>query len=180
MFTQKKVQTVSDCAKKFSGNVFGLQAIGGDIGSGVRYIDGREQLVWLGSRGAREAASYYLGIADTYNVSGNRADLPPDVETVRDELIGNGLNKQWYERGTSTAQSWLRHNLTDHTFSLADLQAIPVLTVGQADNVLLNHGGIKVSLSHTAVADGAPYDNQVTVQKNSRNGWQTIREYQAK
>src|SRR5690348_4227865 len=85
MFTQKKVETVSDYAKKITGGVFGLQGIGGDIGNGVRYIDGRKQLVWLGPRGARKAAAYYLGVIDSFN-PGVIDDLPEEVNAVRTEL----------------------------------------------------------------------------------------------
>jgi|SRR5581483_4132611 len=183
MFTQAKVRIISDYTKKVSGDVFGLQAIGGDIGNGVRYFDCREQLVWLGSRGSREAASYYLGVIDAFN-PGIIGDLPADVLAVREELNGDRFSQAWYDRGMNTANYWLHYRLEDHTFSLAALQAMQVIGVGHTDNIVLNTGVFKVALSRMTVADGAPYDHQVTIQKirtvNGRNEWVTVREYEAK
>lgn len=183
MFTQNKVRTVSDYAKKISGNVFGLQGIGGDIGNGVRYIDGHREKVWFGPRGARQCTSYLLGIIDAYN-PGVIGDLPEDVNAVRAELTGNGWNQREYDGGADDAHNFMRWYLDRHTFSLAALQAMPVVSQGHFDNVVFNNGGTKISLSRMTVADGAPYDHQVTVQKieteDGRNNWVTVREYEAK
>lgn len=182
MFTQKKVSAVSDYAKRLTGNMFGLQGIGGDIGNGVRYIDGRQQKVWFGPRGARQAASYYLGVIDAFK-PGVIGDLPEEVNAVRAELIGNGWNQGEYERGMDDAHGFMRWHLEDQTLTLAALERMPVIHQGTADNVVFNNGALKIALSRMTVADGAPYDHQVTVQKikttRKGNEWITVREYQA-
>lgn len=57
--TESVVRRIADWAAEVSGGGVSLQAVGGDLGNGVRYIDGHKQLVWLGRTGAREAAAYY-------------------------------------------------------------------------------------------------------------------------
>lgn len=103
-FTKAKVETVSNHAKKLTGDRFGLSGIGGDLGNGVRYIDGRKQQVWFGSRGARQAASYYLGVIDAYN-PGEIGDLPGDVKAVRRLLLepGGGWVQAQYDQGADDA-----------------------------------------------------------------------------
>jgi hypothetical protein len=59
-FTETVVRRAAEWARKVTGGKFTLQAVGGNIGHGVRYIDGVQQLVRLGRYGAREAAAYYL------------------------------------------------------------------------------------------------------------------------
>lgn len=108
MITESKVRTVSDQAAAMSNGWFGLQAVGGDIGQGTRYIDGRQQLVWLGKGASRQAASYYLGIVDALNVNGTIGDLPAGVNAVREELVsGDGWSERWASQGHADAQSWL-------------------------------------------------------------------------
>lgn len=184
MFTQAKVRTVSDCARLLSGGVYGLQAMGASLGSGVRYIDGRRWMVWLGSRGARQAASYYLGVADAFN-PGVVGDLPEEVNAVRAELLNsNRLDHAWYNQGHSDANGFLSWGIERHDFSLAALQAMPNLGDTHFADVKFSTGGYRLSLSRMTVADGAPYDHQVTVEKietvDGRNNWVTVREYQAK
>jgi len=48
---------------------FGLMGIGADLGHGARYIDRRQQQVWLGGPGAREAIAYYYGVAEAAHVA---------------------------------------------------------------------------------------------------------------
>lgn len=109
MITESKVRTVSGRAAAMSNGWFGLQAVGGDIGYGTRYIDRRQQLVWLGKNGgSRQAASYYLGIIDALNVDGVIGDLPAEVNAVRQELVdGDGWSEKWAQQGHADAQSWL-------------------------------------------------------------------------
>lgn len=108
MITESKVRTVSDQAAQMSGGWFGLQAVGGDIGHGTRYIDRRIQLVWQGNGASRQAASYYLGIVDALNTDGTVGDLPADVNAVRQELVGgDGWSEKWASQGHADAQSWL-------------------------------------------------------------------------
>lgn len=76
-FTQDVVRQHADWATRVTGDQFRLQGIGGDLGYGVRYIDGVRQLVWLGKYGAREAAAYYLGAGAKWaELTG--ATVPPE------------------------------------------------------------------------------------------------------
>lgn len=67
------------------------------------------------------------------------------------------------------------------TFSLQELEAMPTLCVGQADNLRVDHGAIRIWLSRCGVADGEPYENKVTVEMYStrRGAWFTSLTYQA-
>ena len=115
MITEGKVRTVSDQARAMSGGWFGLQAVGGDIGHGTRYIDSVQQLVWQGRNGARQAASYYLGIVDALNSDAGAVtgDLPAEVNAVRAELVdGAGWSEKCATQGHNDAQSWLRNPRT--------------------------------------------------------------------
>lgn len=100
MFTEAKVKAISDHAKAISGGAFGLQAVGGDIGHGTRYIDGRRDTVWTGRRGSREAASYYFGVIDALTL-GDVDGLPAPVAAIREELQGDGWDEDQYTRGYS-------------------------------------------------------------------------------
>lgn len=103
MFTKSKVETVSKQAKAMTGDLYGLQGIGSDIGMGTRYIDGRVQKVWFGPKGARQCASYYLGVIDGRN-PGAESDLPEAVNAVRAELRARGWSQEEYDRGRHDVQ----------------------------------------------------------------------------
>lgn len=113
MITERKVRTVADHAGAMSGGWFGLQAVGGDIGYGTRYIDQNRQLVWLGKNGgSRQAASYYIGIIDALN-PGVIGDLPAEVNAVRAELVsGDGWSERWASEGHADGNAWLSNPRT--------------------------------------------------------------------
>jgi hypothetical protein len=46
-----------------------------------------------------------------------------------------------------------------------DLEALPVLTQGQADDLHVEENGTRYWLSRTGRADGEPFDNTVTVEE---------------
>jgi len=66
-------------------------------------------------------------------------------------------------------------------YSLEELESLPTLTVGQADDLKISTEHIRVWLSRCTIDDGEPYDNKVTVEMfNSANGtWQTLNIYEA-
>ncbi len=66
-------------------------------------------------------------------------------------------------------------------YTLAELEAMPTLSVGQAANLKVDDGNLRVWLSRCDVASGEPYDNKVTVEQydDSRGGWTPHRSYQA-
>lgn len=65
-------------------------------------------------------------------------------------------------------------------FSLAELEALPTLHEGQYDDLKVEEGTIRVWLSRMTVGDGAPCNNQVTVEDvNTRGRRVKIDEYEA-
>ena len=64
-------------------------------------------------------------------------------------------------------------------YTLAELENLPTLTVGQADDLKIDDGSTRVWLCRCGIEDGMPYDNQVTVQKLADGRWETVEEYGA-
>jgi hypothetical protein len=64
-------------------------------------------------------------------------------------------------------------------FSLAELEALPTLHSGQYDNLKVEKGTIRVWLSRMTVGDGAPCNNQVTVEDVQNGRRVTVDEYEA-
>jgi hypothetical protein len=64
-------------------------------------------------------------------------------------------------------------------YSLAALEAMPTLSVGQADNLKVDLGDTRIWLARVVVDDGMPYDNMVTVEKLVDGIWETVEEYPA-
>ena len=54
---------------------------------------------------------------------------------------------------------------------LDDLEALPTLAVGQADNLKIDDGDTRVWLSRCTVDDGEPYDNKVTIERLIDGCW---------
>lgn len=65
-------------------------------------------------------------------------------------------------------------------YTLQELEAMPTLCVGQAADLKVDDGNIRVWLSRCDVASGEPYDNKVTVEMyDDSKGWGPHRSYQA-
>lgn len=64
-------------------------------------------------------------------------------------------------------------------YTLAELQALPTIEVGQFDNCKVKTGNIRVWLSRMTVQDGARYNNGVTVEVYRHNQWENIAQYEA-
>lgn len=72
-------------------------------------------------------------------------------------------------------------------YTLAELTALPTLLVGYTDNLKIDHRpyptpGVhkRVWLSRLTAEDGAPYDNEVTIEGYYGDEWLTLDSYEAK
>ena len=68
-----------------------------------------------------------------------------------------------------------------YRYTFQELEALPTLAIGQADDLKIDTGKYRVWLSRCDTTDGEPYDNKVTIERyNEEDGrWKTIDEYQA-
>lgn len=64
-------------------------------------------------------------------------------------------------------------------FTLDQLEGMPTLSVGQADNLKYDDGEYRIWLSRCGAADGMPYDNQVTIERLDSGRWTMLKECQA-
>jgi len=64
-------------------------------------------------------------------------------------------------------------------FTLDELESLPTLSVGQADNLKVDTGTVRVWLSRCTVDDGEPYNNKVTIECLNDGVWQRRKTYQA-
>lgn len=66
------------------------------------------------------------------------------------------------------------------TYTLSELEALPTLAQGQADDLKMDDGnGTRVWLSRVGVDDGMPYDHQVTIERCVDGRWITAETYPA-
>lgn len=64
-------------------------------------------------------------------------------------------------------------------YTLSELQNMPTISQGYFDNLKIETSTIKVWLSRMTTADGAEYNNGVTIEKLVKGVWETVDEYQA-
>lgn len=65
-------------------------------------------------------------------------------------------------------------------YTLAELEARPTLSVGQADDLKIEvPGKLRVWLSRCSVEDGKPFNNKVTEEVWDGERWRVVREYEA-
>ena len=62
-------------------------------------------------------------------------------------------------------------------YTKEELKAMPTIHSGQYDNLKIDTGTTRVWLSRMTVADGMPYNNQVTIEKLIDGRWVTVEEY---
>ncbi|MNC36448.1 hypothetical protein D3C75_849700 [compost metagenome] len=67
----------------------------------------------------------------------------------------------------------------DKKRSIAELKDLPTLQQSHTDNLKKVTGNERVWLSRMTVADGMPYNNQVTVEVFSNGKWNIVDTYQA-
>ena len=63
-------------------------------------------------------------------------------------------------------------------YTAADLKDLPTLAQGQADNLKLDDGETRVWLCRCGVADGMPYNNQITIERLVDGRWITVETYE--
>jgi len=69
----------------------------------------------------------------------------------------------------------------DLIYPLAELEALPTITVGQADDLKVDDGdGIRIWLSRCGVEDGEPCDNKVTIEQLCCGNWIEVGWYEAR
>jgi len=66
-----------------------------------------------------------------------------------------------------------------YELSLAELEELPVIEQGQADDLLIKSDTEKVWLSRCGVADGEPWDNKVTIERLVNGRWTEVEWYEA-
>lgn len=64
-------------------------------------------------------------------------------------------------------------------YTLSELEPLPTLAQGQADDLKLDNGEFRVWLSRCGTADGAKHDNGVTVERLVDGRWIVVEEYEA-
>ena len=64
------------------------------------------------------------------------------------------------------------------TYTARELDALPTLAVGQADNLKVDDGdGVRIWLSRVGIADGYPYEHTVMVERIIDGVWTTTDTY---
>jgi hypothetical protein len=69
-------------------------------------------------------------------------------------------------------------------YTLEELSRLPTIRSAHFDDLKIEAGAVRVWLSRLTVADGARYENQVTVERleagnHGRSEWRTIDQYPA-
>ena len=64
-------------------------------------------------------------------------------------------------------------------YTLNELEAMPTLSQGQTDDLKVEKENVRVWLSRMTIADGMPYNNEVTVDIYDHNEWATVTKYEA-
>lgn len=64
-------------------------------------------------------------------------------------------------------------------YSLDELEALPTLSQGQADDLKIDTGGTRIWLSRCGVEDGEPCNNKVTIEELQRGRWVEVGWYEA-
>jgi hypothetical protein len=71
-------------------------------------------------------------------------------------------------------------NWGTYELSLAELEALPVITQGQADDLLIESDSERVWLSRCTVDDGEPWNNKVTIERYIGRRWVEVEWWQAR
>lgn len=69
------------------------------------------------------------------------------------------------------------HYEEGHRYTTEELEELPVISQGQADDCHVDSGSVRVWLSRTGVADGEPFDNTVTVERLQDGAWVEVAKY---
>ena len=63
-------------------------------------------------------------------------------------------------------------------YTAKDLEDLPTLSQSQADDLKIDDGTTRVWLCRCGIADGMPYDNQITVENLINGRWVTVETYE--
>lgn len=116
----------------------------------------------------------------TFSQPGDIADA---LEVVAGRLRCHELEGSLRDANGNTVGSFkFRHPGSDYYEpserpTTEDLEALPVLSQGQADDLHIDTGTERVWLSRTGVADGEPFDNTVTVERLVDGRWVVSEKY---
>lgn len=128
---QDMVQAVSDACAVITFGEIKLGYTGGDLGHGVRFVDSREQRVWLGETGAREAAMYYAHAAHDYASraqSTSTPDLPEEIATVLTWDAETDDERRACDDGAYTGEYIYKQHADPETrYRLRHLASLPTL-----------------------------------------------------
>lgn len=166
------VTAVSDACAVITFGVVKLGGVGGDIGHGYRYFDSREERVWFGSAGAREAAMFYAYAAYDYASraqSTGTPDLPEEIATVLTWDVETDEERQACDQGAYRGEyAYHRHADTTTCYSLRDLVNLPTLEDTGWEELKIRTATTRVWLSKQARmgagADKLDRGNVVTIQ----------------
>lgn len=64
-------------------------------------------------------------------------------------------------------------------YTLKELERLPTLSVGQAEDLKIETANTRVWLSRCKKEDGEPYNNKVTVERYIEGRWVTVKRYKA-
>lgn len=64
-------------------------------------------------------------------------------------------------------------------YTLDELEAMPTLKQGQADDLKIENGDVRIWLSRCGVEDGEPCNNKVTIEERRRGSWVEVGWYEA-
>jgi len=107
----------------------------------------------------------------------------PKSEEHKELIAGLPTKFRGGRRGTQLSERDVKARRRG-AFTLAELEAMPVMKEGHTDNLVLDTGKTRVWLSRLSKEDGAPYDNQVTVEARQGAGktpeWKTLATYKPK
>lgn len=100
-FTRDMIERLSKEAGEVTEGLVGLSHTGSSTGSGVRFFNKTDDKVWVGSKGAREAAAYLIGGALEYISS--KDDQIPDrmlwMREVQDVYSTEQRYRNWEQAG---------------------------------------------------------------------------------
>lgn len=63
-------------------------------------------------------------------------------------------------------------------YTANDLNDIETISQGHTDDLKVEEDNIRIWLSRMTVADGMPYDNQITIEMYMLNKWVIINQYE--
>jgi len=109
----------------------------------------------------------YLKIKNKFGEASESADQTSPI--IR-ESVGNPFKY----KATGKIRNPVRQ------FTLRELKSKPTIESGHFDNLKMADDHTRVWLSRMTVADGMPYNNQVTVEKYIDGNWKTVSKYQAR